>query len=138
MRVRLRSARSEEAATIVDLWRAAGAAPGTTDDAGSVRRLLDTSPDALVVADDGGRLVGTVIAGWDGWRGAIYRLAVLPDHRRRGLGRAMVAEAVRRLRGAGAARLAAIVIDDDDQAMAFWTAIGWHRQESRARFVRDL
>jgi ribosomal protein S18 acetylase RimI-like enzyme len=48
---------------------------------------------ALLVAVAGGGVVGTVIAGWDGWRGNIYRLAVHPNHRRRGTGRALAAAA---------------------------------------------
>jgi ribosomal protein S18 acetylase RimI-like enzyme len=94
--------------------------------------------DAVIVAVDGGRLVGTVIAGWDHWRGNIYRLAVVPDYRGRGLGRRLVDEAVRRLRTTGAVRLSAIVVDDDERATAFWTKVGWHRQSSRARFVKNL
>jgi ribosomal protein S18 acetylase RimI-like enzyme len=38
----------------------------------------------------------------------------------------------------GTARFAAIVTDDDPDAMGFWTATGYERQESRARFVRNV
>jgi ribosomal protein S18 acetylase RimI-like enzyme len=34
--------------------------------------------------------VGTLVAAWDGWRGNMYRLAVLPEHRRAGIGRELV------------------------------------------------
>ena len=40
-----------------------------------------------MVAESDQQIVGTVIAGWDGWRGSIYRLVVAPSHRRAGLGR---------------------------------------------------
>jgi ribosomal protein S18 acetylase RimI-like enzyme len=134
----LRSGRPDEARSILDVWREADAEPTTTDDPTRLRHLMATNADALIVAEDSGRLVGTVIAAWDGWRGGIYRLAVLPGDRRRGLGRRLVEEAVRRLFASGAARLSAVVVDDDDRAMAFWTAIGWHRQSARARFVLNI
>ena len=134
----LRSAGPEDARTILDVWREADAEPTATDDPERVRQLMAANAEAVIVADDSGRLVGTVIAGWDGWRAGIYRLAVIPDHRGNGLGRRLVEEAVRRLRAAGAARLSAIVVDDDEGAMAFWTAMGWHRQRARARFVKNL
>jgi hypothetical protein len=38
----------------------------------------------------------------------------------------------------GAARFTAIVADDDLDAMSFWTATGYERQQSRARFVRNV
>ena len=123
--VTLRSGRLDEAESIVGVWREAEAEPTTTDDPERVRQLMAADADAVIVAEEGGRLVGTIIAAWDNWRGGIYRLAVVPDHRSR-------------LRAAGAARLSAIVVDDDEGAMAFWTALGWYRQPARARFVKNL
>lgn len=49
--------------------------------------------------------MGSVIAGWDGRRGSLYRLAVAPDYRRQGLGRRLLDVAEGRLASSGAARL---------------------------------
>lgn len=81
-------------------------------------------------------MVGTVIAAWDGWRGSIYRLAVAPDHRRRGLGRRLVFEAEERLAESGAIRLQAIVVESNAQASGFWRAVGWEPQVERLPFVK--
>lgn len=43
-----------------------------------------------MLAWDGGRLVGTIMAGWDGWRASMARLAIDPQYRRIGLARALV------------------------------------------------
>ena len=135
--MQFRSARPDDANGVVALWRAADAAPTVTDDADSVRALLAFDPDALVVAcAEDGSVVGTVIAGWDGWRGGIYRLAVVPSARRQGVARALVVEAERRLASRGAVRLAAIVEADSPAAVGFWRAVGWEQQASRLRFVR--
>jgi ribosomal protein S18 acetylase RimI-like enzyme len=141
-----------EASAVVALWREAEAEPTHTDDEASVRRLIERDPAALIVAVDAahtahtaqaapgvtadGRLVGSVIAGWDGWRGSIYRLAVVPSHRRRGLGGQLVRLAEERLAEAGAMRCQAIVVESDPQAVAFWQTSGWERQSERLRFVR--
>ena len=66
------------------------AEPTSTDSADALAGLLRRDPDALIVAEMDGRIVGSVIAGWDGWRGAIYRLAVDAEHRRRGLGHTLL------------------------------------------------
>ena len=135
MQPTFRAARAPDVDDILTLWRDADAAPTHTDDAESVLRLIGTDADAVIVAEEGGAIVGTVIAGWDGWRGSIYRLAVVPTHRRRGVGRQLLERAGERLTRAGARRLQAIVVESDEQAVAFWRTSGWEEQVERLRFV---
>src|SRR5580658_2847770 len=137
MTIQIRAATPKDATAVLSLWREAETHPTTTDDIDSVGRLIAHDPAALLVAESEGRLVGSVIAGWDGWRGSIYRLAVSPSCRRAGLAGALVREAERRLGGFGAQRLQAMVVSDDRQAMGFWRHGEWEEQHDRARFVRD-
>lgn len=132
----LRPARPGDVETILSLWAESAAEPTHTDDVASLTRLIHHDPDALIVAEVDGRIVGTVIAGWDGWRGSIYRLVVAPPQRRRGLGLRLLADAERRLRDVGAVRSQAIVVESDPQATGFWRASGWQQQIERLRFVR--
>ena len=132
----IRPARAGDAAAVLSLWRAAGAEPTHTDNVRSLRQLITHDPGALIVAESPDGLVGSVIAGWDGWRGSIYRLAVVPAHSRRGLGGRLVREAEDRLRSLGAARLQAIVVAGDAAAVSFWRASGWTEQTGRLRFVQ--
>jgi orotate phosphoribosyltransferase len=134
----LRAATFADLPAVLALWQDADAHPSTTDDLVSVQQLVAHDPEALLVAVDGDRVVGSVVAGWNGWRGSIYRLAVAPAHRRSGLGSRLVAAAQQRLAARGAARLDAIVVSDDAQAAAFWGATGWEPQAQRSRFVRNL
>ena len=109
-----------------------------TDDVPGLNRLLARDPSALIVAVDDGRLVGSVIAAWDGWRGSFYRLAVHPDRRREGIATALIGEGERRLGDRGAVRLTAIVAEDEPLALDFWRAAGYERQPNRVRFIRHL
>ena len=83
-------------------------------------------------------MVGTIIAGWDGWRANFYRLAVLPSARRRGIALRLVADAERRLATKGARRLSAIVMSEHDPAVALWLAAGYHHDTRVGRYVRTL
>jgi ribosomal protein S18 acetylase RimI-like enzyme len=147
----VRPARRSEIPAVLALWREADAVPSISDDPASLGRLLATSDDALLVAEvpgpeapepghpgAGGRLVGTIVAGWDGWRGNLYRLAVLPTARRRGIALRLVAEAERRLAGKGAIRLSALVMSEHDPAVALWLAAGYAHDLRVGRFVRSL
>ena len=62
------------------------AEPTSTDSSEAVAVLLARDPGALIVAEADGEIVGSVVAGWDGWRGSVYRLAVAERYRRAGLG----------------------------------------------------
>jgi len=128
----------DDLSAVLDLWSRSGAQPTVTDSTESLHSLLAIDPQALLVADLRGELVGTVIAAWNGWRGSFYRLAVHPEHRRRGLASELVREGQQRLRDRGAVRLDAIVAADELAAMSFWHAAGYDLQPDRSRFVRNL
>ncbi len=132
----LRSAGMDDIDAVLALWRQADAEPTHTDDRQSLQGLIAHQPGAMIVADAGRQVVGSVIAGWDGWRGSIYRLVVAPAHRRTGLGGQLVAEAERRLSAMGAIRLQAIVVETDGRATGFWKNSGWEQQSARLRFVK--
>ena len=136
MATTIRSALASDVPAVLALWLESGAEPTHTDDAQSLVRLIEHDPDALVVAEVDGGVVGSVIAAWDGWRGSVYRLVVVPAHRRQGLGRRLVEVAQQRLAGAGALRLQAIVVEADPRATEFWRATGWEQQVARLRFVK--
>jgi ribosomal protein S18 acetylase RimI-like enzyme len=136
-RVTIRTGTADDARVVLGLWRDADAAESRTDD-DAIRSLVARDPVALLIAEVGGEPVGTLIVGWDGWRGALYRLAVLPEWRRRGIARLLVGEAERRLRESGARRVAAMVIADHDQAVSFWSALGYGADPRLGRFVRML
>jgi ribosomal protein S18 acetylase RimI-like enzyme len=121
------------------LWSIATVEPSATDDVDGVAALLDADPESLLLAVDGDdTIVGTVIASWDGWRGAMYRLAVLPSHRRRGIATALVEDGEQRLRAKGARRFHLIVVAGEEPARAFWSAAGYEQQQHRLRFVKTF
>ncbi len=90
------------------------------------------------MADAGGTLVGTLIAAFDGWRGNMYRLAVLAEHRRRGVGLTLVRAGEERLRRQGALRITALVGHEDEVAAAFWESVGYPQDREIGRRVRNL
>jgi ribosomal protein S18 acetylase RimI-like enzyme len=134
----IRTCRPAEVEAVLELWRQADATPSLTDTADDLRRAVAGGPADVLVADVGGSVVGSVIGTFDGWRGNIYRLAVHPGYRRRGVARALVAEAERRLAQKGAKRITALVEKDHSWATAFWEAAGYRADGRIVRHVRNL
>jgi ribosomal protein S18 acetylase RimI-like enzyme len=135
----IRAARPADGQAILGLWHGARSAHASTADRiEDVHRLLAQAPGSVLVADVGGTLVGTLIAAWDGWRGNMYRLAVLAEHRRRGVGLALVRAGEEHLRRQGAFRITALVGYEDEVASAFWESAGYPQDREIGRRVRNL
>jgi ribosomal protein S18 acetylase RimI-like enzyme len=69
----------------------------------------------------------------------IYRLAVAPSHRRRGIATALMSEAERRLKARGARRVSILVNSDETGATSYWQSLDGVRLDARvARYIKDL
>ena len=137
----IRTCRPDECDIILELWRAAESTPSVSDSIDALKRHLQEDDDLLLVAEYDNRLVGTVMGGWDGWRGNIYRLAVLPEYRRQGIGRALVQEVERRLALKGAQKVSILVEKEEILAVIFWNAlkdIGYEPDDRLIRYAKSL
>jgi RimJ/RimL family protein N-acetyltransferase len=134
----IRDCRPNETEAVLQLWRQAGATPSITDTANNLRVAIAETHANVLVAQADGRLVGSIVGTFDGWRGNIYRMAVHPDYRRKGIARALVAEVEQRLIREGAKRVTALVEKDHAWATGFWEALGYARDNRIARHVRNL
>jgi ribosomal protein S18 acetylase RimI-like enzyme len=91
-----------------------------------------------MLAVDGDEIVGSLIAGFDGWRCHLYRFAVRPDRRRRGIGAALLDAAEARFRAFGGRRADAMVLDDNTLAHRAWSAGGYQVQPEWRRWTKGL
>ncbi|MFJ6525633.1 GNAT family N-acetyltransferase [Streptomyces longwoodensis] len=136
--LRIRAAEPGDLDAVLAFWRTAAEGTSISDDRDGVERLLARDPEALVLAESAGELVGTVIAGFDGWRCHLYRLAVHPGHRRRGIGSALLAAAEERFARLGGRRGDAMVLTRNETAHHAWRAAGYTPQEQWRRWVKPL
>ena len=90
---------------------------------------LAVQPELLLVALDGGAVVGTVMAGYDGHRGWLYSLAVRRSHRRAGIGTLLVRDAERRLAQLGCTKVNLQVRAENVSVTAFYRALGYEVEE---------
>ncbi len=139
--VAMRKGRPEDIERVLELWKESEATPSATDTREGLTRLLAEPKAVLLLAEADGRVVGTVIGGWDGWRGNIYRLAVRPEYRRRGIAGALMREVDAVLAGLGARRITALVEHDHSWAVGFWNALeraGYRHDPTMTRYVKTF
>src|SRR3954451_6212674 len=118
-----RSAVEFDIDAILDFWRSSAEDTDRHDDRASLERLLLRDPEALLLAVAGDESVGTVIAGWDGWRCHLYRVAVRQDWRRRGVVRDLMEAAEQRFLDAGGRRADAMVLEGNKLGQTAWSAL---------------
>jgi len=113
---------------VVDLWRRCGLTRpwnDPIDDIALARRGADAT---ILVVRETGRLIATVMVGFDGHRGWVYYLAVDPDRQGGGLGRAIMDAAEGWLKARGAPKIQLMVRDNNVAALGFYDRLGFERQ----------
>ena len=136
--IELRPCREEDIGAVLALWRRAEAVPRPTDHPAALRTRLERDGELFVLAWDGDNLIGSLIGGWDGWRGQMYRLAVDPDYRRLGIAHRLVEAVETRLRELGAERITSLVFRDEAGAPEFWQSVGYTPDPATERYAKDV
>ncbi|MFC8090075.1 GNAT family N-acetyltransferase [Streptomyces sp. NPDC057301] len=136
--LRIRPATADDLDSALAFWKTAAEGTSISDDRDGVERLVARDPEALILAELDGELVGTVIAGFDGWRCHLYRLAVHPQRRRRGIGSALLATAEERFVRLGGRRGDAMVLQRNENAHHAWRAAGYSPEDHWRRWVKPL
>jgi ribosomal protein S18 acetylase RimI-like enzyme len=124
---------------VINLWEQSG--PGVhvrrSDQIDQIEKKLMRDPDLFLIAEAEGRIIGSVLGGFDGRRGLVYHLAVESRFRRHGIGKALMEELETRLKAKGCIRSYLLVTRDNHQAVQFYEAHGWERMDLHV-FGKDL
>jgi ribosomal protein S18 acetylase RimI-like enzyme len=125
---------------LISLWARAGL-PFDGEKRDSRENLTRQCQDdhvAMPTLKDKGRLIGFIIATFDGRKGWINRLAIDPDYRRRQLASKLVKKAEEILIEMGANVIAALVNDDNSASQSLCRHCGYERCESIIYFRRKV
>ena len=116
---------------VYQLWmRIKGFGIRSVDDSREgVEMFLKRNPTTSVVAEEDGKIVGTILCGHDGRRGCFYHVCVDPGYRRRGIGKAMAVKAMQELQKEKINKVSLIAFTQNDIGNAFWKEIGWTKRE---------
>ena len=121
----MRRFRPADEASVIALWRECDLVRPWNDPRKDIARKLRASPEGFFVAVRGRRIVGAVMAGYDGHRGWINYLAVAPAHQRGGIGRALMGIAEGYLRTAGCPKINLQVRSANAGVVAFYERLGF-------------
>jgi len=123
--VEIRPYEPGDSTAVVELWTSCGLVVPWNDPQKDIQRKLAVQPEMFLVGCSDGRIVASVMAGYDGHRGWINYLAVYPRHRRAGIGRQMMEEAESRLRRAGCPKINLQVRSGNTAVIEFYQQLGF-------------
>ncbi len=115
-----------------------GVKVGRSDSPEEIQKKLQRDPDLFLVAEAGGRIVGTVIGGYDGRRGMIYHLAVDAEHRGNGVATQLMDEVEKRLQAKGCVKCYLLVFADNENAINFYEHRGWRNMREDFIFGKEF
>src|SRR5262245_1551984 len=132
--LRIREFHPDDAAAVAALWRRVfqDDSRWRAPEAVFARRRRHQRELFLVATVDGA-IVGTTLAGYDGHRGWLYRVAVTPERHRHGIGRALVQEAERRLAQRGCAKINLQIEGENGHVVAFYERLGYAAEDRISR-----
>ena len=125
-------------AAVIELWRRCNLIRPQSDPHKDITRKMRVQPHMFLVAVVEGALVGSVMAGYEGHRGWLNYVGVAPEHRKRGIGRALIDEAERLLREAGCPKINLQVFSGNHAAMHFYRSIGFVFDDSVSSMGKRL
>ena len=117
-----------DVATVVALWQRCELTRPWNDPAADIALARRGSNSTILIGRDGEAIIATAMVGHEGHRGWVYYVAVDPDHRGKGHGRAMMDAAEAWLRDAGIAKLQLLVRPENAKVQAFYESIGYDEQ----------
>lgn len=126
MALTIRPFQDDDETAVIALWRTSfPSEPPRNEPLAIIRRKRRVQSELFLVGTEDGRVVATVVAGYDGYRGWVYHVAVAADVRRKGYGRTMMGAAEERLRALGCPKLNLQINRSNGDVVAFYEALGY-------------
>jgi ribosomal protein S18 acetylase RimI-like enzyme len=125
----IRAFQIDDEEAVIELWRRCDLVRPLNNPHRDIQRKLQVRPDLFLVGLANGKIVASVMAGYEGHRGWLNYVAVAPEHRRHGYGRAIITEAERLLRAAGCPKINLQVRTSNHDVIEFYRRLGFAMDE---------
>ena len=94
-----------------------------------IARFLERNPNTSFVAIENDELLGIILGGHDGRRGYIYHMSVAENHRKKGIGSALVEKCLESFKNEKISKVALLVFKYNENGNSFWEKQGFILRE---------
>ena len=127
--MRIRPFEADDEPAVIALWERCKLTRPWNDPRQDIARKLGVQRELFLVGTENGRIVAAVMAGYDGHRGSVNYLAVDPQLRRRGHGRALMRRVEELLLAHGCPKVNLMVRSANAEVIAFYRQLGYAPDE---------
>lgn len=125
----IRPMTKEDYDEVYTMWQTTSKrALSNADSKEQIERYLDRNAGMSQVAVCDGKIVGTVLAGHDGRRGFIHHMVVMPQYRRKGIGRSLAYTAIEKIKSEGIDKTHIFCYQNNETGQDFWKDFGFKKR----------
>jgi len=111
---------------VYDIWLKSGNGLNDIDDSkAGIKKYLLRNPNTCFVAEENGKIIGSIMSGHDGRRGFIGHTAVIESERKKGIGTILVNKTLDALKSEGITKVALLVFTQNQLGNKFWEKVGF-------------
>jgi len=112
---------------VVDLWRKCNLIVPQNDPIEDIKRKTDFQPNLFFIGLLDGKVIGSIMVGYEGHRGWINYLAVTPEHQRHGYGKKLVQKAIDELKKMDCLKVNLQIRKGNTSVIHFYKGLGFKK-----------
>jgi ribosomal protein S18 acetylase RimI-like enzyme len=128
----------EDYNNVKTLWLKAGLVLSHSDTEKELHRVLPLNPQLFLVAEMNNRLIGTVLGTFDGRRGYVHHLAVIPEFQKKGIGTALLDELENRYKKLNVVKIHLFIETFNAGVESYYEKKGWSRRDDLIMMSKTL
>ena len=114
---------------VIRLWRITGISMGSSDNKEELARMAHQNPNLFLIGKVSDAIIGVVMGGFDGRRGYVHHLAVDPNYQKKGFGKLLMNELIKRFRQEGVHKVHLFIEKRNNKVVDFYRNLGWEVRE---------
>ena len=134
----IRTAKPEEIPKLIQIYKECGLYKESISNEIVIRRGYERNPEMFIVAEEEGKVVGTVHGQSNGMIGFVWKLGVLPEYQRKGIGKALMKEILIRLRNDGCVGANLLVKRENTSIIELYESQHWEIWKHQLMVFPDL
>lgn len=123
--MKIRKFSERDRSEVKALWNTCGLTRPWNDPDKDIDRKMSFQPDLFFVCEVDNVVVGSAMAGYDGHRGSLFYLAVLPSLQGESYGQQLMSHAEQALQSLGCPKLNIVVRSSNDVVLGFYNKLSY-------------